>query len=99
MYGGFGFTMLLMFLKSRSLWFPFHPGGYVLTTGGGFGREWFATFVSWALKLVILRMGGIKAYRAAAPFFLGVLLGDYTMGCLWSLIGLIWDTPTYGVWH
>ncbi|MAF12866.1 hypothetical protein CMK11_20645 [Candidatus Poribacteria bacterium] len=99
MYGGFGFTMLLMFLKSRFLWFPFHPGGYVLTTGGGFGREWFATFVSWALKLVILRMGGIKAYRAAAPFFLGVLLGDYTMGCLWSLIGLIWDMPTYGVWH
>lgn len=99
MYGGFAFTMLLMFLKSRFLWFPFHPGGYVLTTGGGFGREWFATFVSWALKLVILRVGGVKGYRAAAPFFLGVLLGDYTMGCVWSLIGLVWDMPTYGVWH
>jgi hypothetical protein len=99
MVGGFLFTILLMALKARFLWFPLHPGGYVLTTGEGFGREWFATFVSWALKFAILRSGGVRGYRRAAPFFLGVLLGDYMLGCIWSLIGIIWQTPTYGVWH
>jgi hypothetical protein len=99
MAGGFGITVLLMILKSRFLWFPFHPAGYVLTTGGGFIGLWFATFISWALKLLILRMGGVRTYRNAAPLFLGILLGDYTVGCVWSLIGLLWDMPTYGVWH
>ncbi len=99
MAGGFAFAVLLMFLKSRFLWFPFHPAGYVLTTGGGFIGLWFATFITWACKLTILRFGGVRAYRSAAPLFLGILLGDYTMGCVWSLIGLLWDMPTYGVWH
>jgi hypothetical protein len=99
MGGGFVFTVLLMVMKTRFLWFPFHPGGYVLTTGEGFGREWFPTFLSWLLKFVVLRVGGVRGFRMAAPFFLGVLLGDYTWGCLWSLYGLVFDVQTYGVWH
>ena len=45
------------------------PRGYVLTTGGGLGREWFAVFLSWLAKLIILRIGGVKLYRQAVPFF------------------------------
>ncbi|MBM3216567.1 hypothetical protein FJZ36_16845 [Candidatus Poribacteria bacterium] len=99
MGGGFAFTMALMVLKTRLLWFPFHPAGYVLTTGEGFGREWFPALISWAMKLTVLRLGGVRAYRRAAPFFLGLLLGDYTWGCLWSLYGLAFGMQTYGVWH
>ena len=45
------------------------PRGYVLTTGGGLGREWFAVFLSWLAKLIILRIGGVKLYRQAVLFF------------------------------
>ena len=97
--GGFGFTIFLMIMKIRFLWWPFNPGGYVLTTGGGLGREWFAVFLSWLAKFIILRIGGVKLYRQVVPFFLGLILGDYTLGCLWSIIGIIFEIPTYGVWH
>jgi len=99
MAGGFLFTIFLMFMKSRFLWWPFHPGGYVLTTGAGFGREWFAVFMSWGLKATILKTGGVRLYRKAVPLFLGLILGDYTLGCVWSLIGIAFGLPTYGVWH
>ena len=97
--GGFFFTIFLMIMKARFIWWPLHPGGYVLTTGGGLGRSWFAVFISWALKAIILKYGGAKLYRKAAPFFLGLILGDYTLGCIWSLIGIALQMPTYGVWH
>jgi hypothetical protein len=97
--GGFLFTIFLAFMKARFLWWPFHPGGYVLTTGAGLGRSWFAVFISWLLKAIILRLGGVRLYRKAVPFFLGLILGDYTLGCIWSLIGIVFEIPTYGVWH
>jgi hypothetical protein len=96
---GFIFTIFLMIMKIRFIRWPLHPGGYVLTTGGGLGRSWFAVSVSWAMKSVILRFGGARRFRQAAPFFLGLILGDYTLGCLWSIIGIALRMPTYGVWH
>ena len=99
MAGGFIFTVLLMFMKTRFIWFPFHPAGYVLAVAEGLGYFWFAVFVSWAIKSVIMRFGGAKSFRKAAPIFLGLILGDYTLGCLWSIIGIVLQMPTYGVWH
>ena len=97
--GGLVFTIFLMIMKMRFIWWPLHPAGYVLTTGGGLGRSWFAVFVSWAIKSIILRFGGARRFRQAAPFFLGLILGDYTLGCIWSIIGIALKMPTYGVWH
>ena len=34
------------------------------------------------IKLLIVRYGGMKYHNAAVPFFLGLILGDYTMGRL-----------------
>ena len=66
--GGFCFTIFLMIMKIRFLWWPFNSGG-VLTTGGELGREWFSVFLSWLGKLIILRISGVKLYRQAVPFF------------------------------
>ncbi len=96
---GFLFTLFLMVMKLRFIWWPFHPAGYALTAGSGLGRSWFAVFISWFLKWLILKYGGARAYRKAVPFFFGLILGDYTLGCIWSLIGLVLRTSTYGVWH
>lgn len=95
----FLFTIFLMVMKIRFLWWPLHPGGYVLVSGTGMGRLWFPIFLSWLAKATVLKIGGVKLYRQAVPFFLGLILGDYTLGCVWSLIGLVMKMPTYIVWH
>jgi len=49
---------------------------------------------------VILKFGGISNHRKATPFFLGVILGDYTMGSIWSIIGAgILHAPVYRMFY
>ena len=87
----FLFTIFLMIMKIRFLWWPLHPGGYVLVSGTGMGGLWFPIFLSWLAKAIVLKLGGVKLYRQAVPFFLGLILGDYTLGCVWSLTGIGYD--------
>jgi hypothetical protein len=49
------------------------------------------------IKLIILRFGGVKKYRQGLPFFIGLLLGDYTIASIWSIIGTITGIPMYRV--
>ena len=97
--GGFLFTISLMIMRIRFIWWPLHPAGFALTAGGKLGLIWFPAFIAWFMKLMVLRFGGAKRFRQVAPFFLGLILGDYTVGCLWSIFGIILKMPTYTVWH
>lgn len=87
----------LAWLRTRFTWFPLHPLGYCI--GPGLIWLWCPFLIAWALKLVILQYGGLRLYRRALPFFLGLVLGDYVAGALWSLIGVIWNVPTYQLFH
>jgi len=96
---GFGaaFTVFLMLMRRTFLWWPFHPAGYAL---GPIGLGWFwcAILAGWAIKWIILKQGGLKAYRKAVPFFGGLILGEYVVGCIWSVIGVVFGIPVYSVW-
>lgn len=92
-----GFICLLTWLRSMFAWFPFHPLGYCI--GPGLLWLWCPFLIAWAVKLVMLRYGGLKLYRQAVPFFLGMVLGDYTCGALWSLISLVFQIPTHQIFH
>jgi hypothetical protein len=35
-----------------------------------------AITISWVLKGVLLRYGGLRAHQRALPFFLGLIVGD-----------------------
>ena len=37
----------------------------------------------------------MKGYRAALPFFLGLVLGDYAISSLWALAGSILGIRMY----
>ena len=95
MAGGFGFTALLMFLRTRFLWWPLHPLGYVTADSWGMFNLWSCIFVAWMIKTIILRYGGLGSYRRAVPFFLGVALGDYIVGFIWSIFSIFTNTPLY----
>ncbi len=49
------------------------------------------------LKLLILRYGGLKLYRDSLPFFLGLILGDFTIGSIWAIGGPLMGIQTYRI--
>ena len=86
-------------MRMRFLWFPFHPAGYVLgVSSGTIDVYWFALFVCWLSKLLILRHGGVRSYRKVLPFFMGLVLGDFIVGCYWGLLSIIIGVPLYTTW-
>jgi hypothetical protein len=90
-------TGLLVAARTRFLWWPFHPVGYILA--GTFTMEWLwcSLFVGWLVKWLVLRYGGLRLYRQALPFFIGLILGDYVAGALWALYGCLTGVQTYRV--
>ncbi len=84
---GAGITVLLSFLRTRFIWWPFHPIGYAL--GSILWVEWSCIFFGWLSRLVIHRLGGTKGYRRFLPFFLGLIMGDFIMHGFWGLMGSV----------
>ncbi|MGB9619915.1 MAG: DUF6785 family protein, partial [Armatimonadota bacterium] len=96
-FGAAGLVVVLTWLRARFTWFPFHPLGYCI--GPGLIWLWLPFLIAWAIKLVILRYGGLRLYRQSLPFFLGLVLGDYVTGALWSLVGVTFNLSTYQIFH
>lgn len=96
---GMVFTFFLMTMRTRFLWWSIHPIAYPLARDYNMNRMWFAIFISWVIKTVILRHGGLKSYRRAVPFFIGLILGEFMIGGAWSIIGVIFGIPVYVFWH
>ncbi len=94
---GFGaFVVLaLSVLRNKFVSFPFHPAGYVLANTGTMYWLWCPFLIAWSCKVAITKYGGIKGYRAALPFFLGLVLGDYITSSLWALAGSVLGIRMY----
>jgi hypothetical protein len=95
--GGLAIAGMLASLRTAFLWWPLHPAGFALGTSYAMNYFWMCLLVSWAVKFLLVRYGGMKAHRKAIPFFLGLILGDYTVGALWSLLGLLLGQATYKI--
>ena len=88
---GAGFTVFLGLMRARFLWWPFHPIGYMAASSYGAYRMWAPVFVTWVIKGMLLRYGGLRAYRRALPFFLGLILGEFSAGFLRTIIDLAFN--------
>jgi hypothetical protein len=95
---GVGFTAATALIEARArfLWWPLHPSGFALAHAGWtMPWVWFPTLLGWAVKALLLRYGGMRAFRRGIPVFLGLLLGDIVIACFWSLLGVILDMQVY----
>lgn len=92
---GVGLTLLLLFLRMRFFWFSLHPLGYALADDYSMQWLWGSLMLSWLLKTVTLKYGGIRTYRRTLPFFIGLILGEFVIGSFWSIIGIFLGIPTY----
>jgi len=98
MGAGFVITMLLAGARSAFVGWPFHPVAYALSASWSIHLVWMPMLIAWAAKMIVLRYGGLRAYRRALPIFLGLILGETLVGCGWTLVGLIFRIPTYSFW-
>lgn len=98
---GFAMVSGLTILRHRFIWWPLHPVAYPLASSLNWSASWlwFSIFVSWMVKSLILRHGGIKLYRRSIPFFLGLILGDFSVGGSFNIYGVLTHTHTYTFWH
>ena len=80
----------LTFLAYRFRWWPLHPIGLVLSASDNHKSMVLPVFIAWAVKSVLMRIGGVHLYRQSKPLFLGLLIG-YTFGVVFSfVVDVIW---------
>ena len=95
---GIGVTLLLQSLRTRFVWLPLHPVGYALASTYTSTFLWSTALITWVFKSLWMRYTGLKGYYRAAPFFLGLLLGEFVMGSVVSLIGMALGTRVDMFW-
>jgi len=94
---GAAIVMGLGALRGAFVGWPFHPAGYALAVSYAMDYFWFAIFVSWLIKLLIIRYGGMRLHNQFVPFFLGLVLGDFFIGSIWAIIGPTIGAQTYKI--
>ena len=50
----------------------------------------FSVFLAWVSKSAIMRYGGIRAYRTARPFFMGLIAGYFLGVGISYCVDAIW---------
>ena len=92
MWTGVGATiMILLTLAHRTLfWWPIHPVGFIICSVYWTDLLWATIFLAWAIKLLVTRFGGNRPLRTARLFFLGMILGQFSVAGFWAL---------YDTWH
>lgn len=84
---GFAFTVGLTALRAHLLSLPFHPFGYAIANTATMNKTWLPFMIAWAVKSFVLRYFGARVYRLLIPFFVGLILGDFLHGGLWTVVG------------
>jgi hypothetical protein len=87
-------VLLMMTMRSRFLWFPLHPLGYLVAPGYAIKRLWFSFFLGWLIKSLVMKYGGSDAYRNLRPFMIGLILGNVVAMVFWVLIGFYTGSQT-----
>lgn len=79
---GFALVLALLHLKLRFFWWPLHPAAFPICLDWVTQESMIPLFVVWLVKLLLLSYGGLRAHRAALPFFLGLITGT-ALGTMW----------------
>jgi len=95
---GLLFALALGAMRMRFAWWLWHPVGYATATSWSMDRLWFCIFVGWLAKALITRYGGAQLYRRSLPFFVGLVMGEFTVGSCLMIYGSIANCQVYRFW-
>jgi hypothetical protein len=86
---GAGVMLLLVVLYHGFYWWPVHPLGYLTTYSSAMHILWFNFLVGWLCNHLTLRYGGVGLFNRVRFLFIGLIIGDFVMGGIWALVGLV----------
>lgn len=86
---GIALAGALLFLCARFPGWPLHPIGLIFVHSSIGLRLIISLFLGWVVKALIVRYGGARAYRSAAPLFLGFILGEMLANVVWTLVPVV----------
>lgn len=92
-----GALMVLTFYIAnlKVMWWPFHPVGFVLAQIRMFDWLWTPMLIAAVSKSIMLRSGGLKMYKRAMPFFVGLVVGDYVISGVLTILRMLLKIPMY----
>jgi hypothetical protein len=82
-------VIVLGMMRLRFWWWPFHPVGYVASNTWGSHWWYLPFFIGWAAKVLVIRYGGLRLYRATVPFAIGLIVGDLLNGGIWATVRIV----------
>ena len=83
---------LLTFASYQFSWWPLHPLGYMVSPAWIMRSLWFAFFVAWAIKSLVIKFGGLRAFEQTRPVAYGVIIGQIVVAGFWLVIDIITGT-------
>lgn len=92
MWAGIGASVMAILTLIR-YWvpaWPLHPIGLAMQGNFGVSKTVFSVFIVWAIKVVVMRMGGVQMYEKGKPFFIGLLAAQAVSTGLVFVIDCIW---------
>jgi len=89
MAAGAAFVLALFLCRAYLPALGLHPAGFLVAASYALYELWFSLFLGWLLKAPLVRYGGMRGYRLALPFFLGLILGDCANALAWVVVGLL----------
>ena len=88
-----------MALRARFVALPLHPLGFAISGEWSMGWSYSSLFIAWLAKVIIMRYGGYKMYMRLLPLFMGLIIGEFVVGGMWSIIGVIWGVEVFAFWR
>ncbi len=99
--GGGLFAIALAIARTIWLRFPLHPLGYIVALAYGPSTSlWFPFLLVFVTKWLLLKIGGIGAFRRLIPLFIGLVVGHYIFaGVAWPIISLFYENSISGRYY
>mgnify|MGYP001176819637 CR=1 FL=1 len=83
-------SFLLVLAHHRLYWWPLHPIGFGVAMTVSVNSGFLSLLLVWFVKVILLKLGGVKFYQRGQPFVIG-MLAAYALGVLLSYgVDLIW---------
>ncbi len=76
-------------LRLRFVNWPLHPVGFLLVYTYPMQKIWFSIMLGWLAKLLLVKYGGAALYRAARPYFIGMIIGEAAVAATWLVVAIV----------
>ena len=82
-----GMVMVIGMTAARCFfsWWPISPIGFVVAAGGPAHNAFFPVFLTWLLKTILIRIGGVRLYQEVQPLMIGIMVG-YVLGAAVAIL-------------